>query len=89
MTKLWTLTTLLTISLFFNVAQFAVLFDNEEYINQQEYAIQYLGDEINSIKNDIDLIDDYRSANEALIQHCKPCDVVKAIKATPLPPMKG
>lgn len=27
-------------------------------------------------------------ANEALIEHCRPCDVTKAIKATPLPPMK-
>jgi len=27
----------------------------------------------------------YKFANEALLQHCNPSDVVKAIKATPLP----
>lgn len=35
-----------------------------------------------------DRVEELSGANEALIEHCRPCDVTKAIKATPLPPMK-
>ncbi len=30
----------------------------------------------------------YAQANEQLIAHCRPCDVNRAIKATPLPELK-
>lgn len=36
----------------------------------------------------LEKVDALSGANEALIEHCRPCDVTRAIQATPLPPMK-
>lgn len=36
----------------------------------------------NKLKNEMQ---GYKDANEQLITHCRPCDVNKAIKATPMP----
>ena len=34
-------------------------------------------------------MEDYKQANEALLKYAEPKSVVKAIKHTPLPPLKG
>ena len=77
------------VSVFFNAVMFTVLMDNEEYITQQDTAIQYLGTESNTITKDQIDITILRQANEFMLEHCKPCNINKAIKATPLPSMKG
>lgn len=43
MVKTHILLTVFVASVFFNITMLAVLVDNEEYISQQDYAIQYLG----------------------------------------------
>lgn len=89
MVKTHVLLTVFVVSVFFNITMLAVLVNNEEYISQQDYAIQYLGDETNSNKVNLDMLDDYRNANEALMKHCSSASLTRAVKASPLPPIGG
>lgn len=88
--KVSILLTILVISLFFNAVSFSVLMDNEDEIaqlkedmsvtDQYNEAIQYI--------YNVDMYG-YIQANDQLIKHSTPSSVNRAIKATPLPKMKG
>lgn len=76
----------LTVYLGYNNMRFGA--DNRQLVKQLEatYDLQIRFDnvlEMLHIQNDRVL--ELEDANEQLIKHCKPCEVNRAIKATPLP----
>lgn len=82
--------TIMVISLFFNAVSFSVLMDNEAEISQLKEDMS-VTDQYNEAIQYIYNVDmyGYIQANEALIKHATPSSVNRAIRATPLPSMKG
>lgn len=60
----------------------------EAYMVVDKLALMYLKErsKVKKLKYERDIL---RDANEQLIKHSTPSSVNRAIKATPLPPMKG
>lgn len=91
MIKAYLLSTALASSVFLNILFILVMLDDQEYISQQDFAIQHLGSEANINAIDKQQLDDYRKANEALIEASTTSQLNEAVKNSPLPKlvMKG
>ena len=91
--KTYTLWALLAISVFFNAVNLSVLYDNEDVITKQQAHIKWLEDDLATYKSSMihwkEKCEHYQSANEQLIKYAEPKSLDRAIKATPLPIMKG
>lgn len=76
----------LTVYLGYNNMRFGA--DNRELVKQLE-ASSNLQERFDNVVEDwqyqSNRARELQDANEKLIEHCRPCDVTKAIKATPLP----
>lgn len=81
----YTIVSLLFASVFVNAVAIAVIIDNEEYIEQQDVAVQYLGKQVNNNEFAWTTLYDYQEANRVLIEECEPKQINRAVKNTPLP----
>lgn len=61
----------------------------ESLEEQTEYVIEQHNKVNHELISASNRINELEEANEALVTHCTPASVVKAIKATPLPSIKG
>ena len=76
----------LTVYLGYNNMRFGA--DNRQLVKQVEASsdLQYRFDNVlEMLHMQNDRVLELEDANEQLIKHCKPCEVNRAIKATPLP----
>ena len=82
---------LLAFSLIVNGFLYMVADSQAEDAAGYNYAIKYLVEDLIMARTmtgiSLQLVDDYKVANQALIEHCEPRSRIKAIKATPLPPL--
>lgn len=65
----------------------------EQQLEHEKKINAYTVDQFNKMstkaKQYKDRVEELENANEAMMQHCTPSSIVRAIKATPLPSMKG
>lgn len=91
--KISIMLTIIIVSLFFNLASFSVLMDNEDEIAELKHKVDWMEDDRNLYQQSAiywqEKCEHYQTANEALLKYATPASVNRAIKATPLPKMKG
>lgn len=82
---------LLAISLLTNGFLYMLADSQAEDAVGYSYAIDYLVEDLIIARTmtsvSLERMDDYKQANQVLIDHCEPVPYIKAIKATPLPPL--
>lgn len=80
---------LLAISLLANVFLYMLADSQAEDTAGYSYAVDYLVEDLIMARTmtsvSLERMDDYKRANQELIDHCEPTSYIKAIKATPLP----
>jgi hypothetical protein len=80
---------LLAISLLANGFLYMLADSQAEDAAGYNYAVDYLVEDLIMARTmtniSLERMDDYKVANEALLEHCEPRSRIKAIKATPLP----
>lgn len=82
-----------SVSLTLALVNYIVVIPMEQQLEHEKAINAYTVDQFNKMstkaKQYKDRVEELESANEAMMQHCTPSSIVRAIKATPLPSMKG
>lgn len=88
------ITNVMLILLFVLLMQTAyTLNETRQQLKEEQRINAYTVDQFNKMstkaKQYKDRVEELENANEAMMLHCTPSSIVRAIKATPLPSMKG
>lgn len=94
--KTYILGSLLMMSVFLNAVTFSVMYDYENENSELKAQVESNSDLQQRFNNVLRMLQyqnkrvlELEDANEALLKYAEPKSVVKAIKHTPLPPLKG
>lgn len=75
------------------LVNFVFIIPMEQQLEHEKAINAYTVDQFNKMstkaKQYKDRVEELENANDAMMQHCTPSSIVRAIKATPLPLMKG